>query len=209
MMPPVSAIADVLALWGRDGWLTPPLQPIVAATKPVIGEARTVRLAAGSGGLMPLYEVLDGPLDDQFLVIAGADSVHGAVWGEILATTAKRSGVGGVLLHGSARDQPALAELATPTYAIDQQVVGPNGMATVVESNAAVNIGGVEIDPADRIVADATGCVRVRAAEVDEVLEAAVRYADAEEQVVAAVRNGTPLAEAYHMKKWAVDQLRR
>jgi hypothetical protein len=41
------------------------------------------------------------------------------------------------------------------------------------------------------------------------VLEAAGIYADAEDQVLKAVQSGIPLAEAYLIKKTAVDQLRK
>src|SRR6187549_1344723 len=92
--PPASAIADVLALWGGDGALTPPLQPIVAGARPVIGAARTIALASGPSGpgLAPLYDVLGDSLAGEVLVIAGAHTVHGAVWGEILATAAAAAG---------------------------------------------------------------------------------------------------------------------
>jgi hypothetical protein len=44
---------------------------------------------------------------------------------------------------------------------------------------------------------------------VDDVLDAARRYAAAEDLVVAAISSGEPLARAYHHKKSIVDELRR
>ncbi len=209
IVPPASAIADVLALWGRASALTPPLVPIVAAATPVAGRARTFRLAHGTSGagLAPLYDVLDRSLEGQVLVIAGADAVGGAVWGEILATTASVNDVVAVLVHGAVRDVRELP--ATPLYALGTDVVGPNGMAHVVEVDAPVTVGGVDIDHDDCIVADATGCARVAGKDIDVVLEAAAMYAAAEQQVLDAVRAGEPLAEAYLIKKSAVDQLRK
>lgn len=209
VLPPASAVADVLALWGRDGWLTPPMRPIVPAASPVGGVARTISFGFGSSGsgLAPLYDVLDSDLDGCALVIGGAHAVPGAVWGEILATTAARNGAAAVLVHGAVRDVDDLP--STPLYALGTSVVGPNGRAHVVALDATVAIDDVDVDHGDRIVADATGCVRIRAAEADEVLAAAADYAAAEESVVAAVLAGVPLAEAYLAKKIAVDQLRK
>ena len=72
-----------------------------------------------------------------------------------------------------------------------------------------MTIGGLEIDHDDCIVADATGCVRLKGREAAVVLEAAALYAAAEQQVLDAVKAGEPLAEAYLIKKSAVDQLRK
>ena len=208
-VPPASAIADVLALWGRVSALTPPLAPVVPAPAPVIGRARTFRLARGASGagLAPLYDALDRSLDGEVIVLAGADTVGGAVWGEILATTAAASAATAILVHGAVRDVADLPP--TPLYAAGVNVVGPNGMAHVVEVDAPVAVGEVVIDHGDGIVLDATGCVAIAGGDVDGVLEAAATYAAAEQQVVDAVRAGTPLAEAYLIKKSAVDQLRK
>ena len=72
-----------------------------------------------------------------------------------------------------------------------------------------MSIAGCDIAPDDHIVADATGVVRVRGAELDDVLAAASRYAAAEEEVVQAIRDGEPLTSAYRYKKAVVDELRR
>lgn len=208
-VPSASAIADVLALWGRDGWLSPPLTPIVPATVPTAGTARVLTLAAGTAGpgLGPLYDVLDGDLGGQVVVLANAHEVGAAVWGEILAATAARSDATAVLVDGQVRDIGDLPP--TPLYAHGTNVVGPSGRAHVVAVDESAAVGGTVTDSGDLLVADATGCVRVAAAERTEVLEAAALYAEAEDQVLTAVRSGIPLAEAYLFKKAAVDQLRK
>lgn len=211
VIPPVSAIADVLKLWSLDGWLTPPLHPVVAATTPIIGTVMTISLvtAPAGPGLAPVYSMLSRDLTDRFVVVGGGSQVQGAVWGEIMSTAGHANDASGVLVDGYVRDRPTMAAIGLPVYASAQCVVGPNGTAHVVEVGARVSIGGVDIDPLDSIVADETGCVRIPHTQLDDVLEASARYAAAEDRVVQALVAGEPLTSAYLHKKTIVDELRR
>lgn len=208
--PGVSALADVAALVGLDGWLTPPLQPIVPAPVAGRGSVRTVTLAvAESGtGLGPVYELLSSDLSGQVLVVSGAAALDGAIWGEILATAAQSSGALAVLVDGAVRDQPEMMFIGLPVYAREQRVVGPAARAHVVAVDAPIEIGGVHITCEDTIAFDAVGCIRLQAAREWEVLDAARRYNEAEQRVLDALRNGAPLSAAYLYKKAVVDTLK-
>jgi 4-hydroxy-4-methyl-2-oxoglutarate aldolase len=210
-LPPVSAIADVLALWGLDGWLSPPLAPVVPASGSLVGKVRTMTMSCGDEGpgLAPLYDVLSDDLTDRFVIIAGAASVPGGVFGEILACAAQQRGALGALVDGSVRDRTALLQIGLPVYATDERVVGPNGRAHITAVDHPVAIGDTTVDADDLLVVDAAGCVRLAAAVAREVLDAACRYADAEDRVVEAMREGSTLATAYLHKKTIVDELRR
>jgi len=210
-VPPASAVADVLALRGGDGWLTPPLHAVVAPPVPVIGRVRTVQLVASErgDGLVPLYELLSERLDGRVLVIAGATTVPGAVWGEILARSAADAGATAVLVHGAVRDRPETTSIGLPLFGWGESVVGPNGRAHVVAVDATVEVDGVELAEGDVVVADATGCVRILGLDAPEVLDAASRYAAAEAEVLAALAAGQPLRSAYRAKKAVVDELRQ
>lgn len=210
-IPPVSAIADVLKLWGRDGWLTPPLKAVVSSSMPVMGTATTISILAGESGpgLAPVYSLLSRSLSDRFVVVAGASAVDGAVWGEIMSAAASGQGAAGALVDGCVRDAGEMEQIGLPVYATAGCVVGPNGTAHAVAVDDDVVIGGVVIAAGDTLVADETGCVRIPQAHVDEVLGAARAYAAAEAQVVQALRAGEPLTTAYLHKKTTVDELRR
>jgi regulator of RNase E activity RraA len=210
-VPPASAIADVLALWEMDGWLTPPLTPFVAPPLPVIGRARTVEIETGrsGSGLGDFYDVLSHDLAGYVVVIAGAYCVGGAMWGEILSTaTAGRDAIG-VLVDGSARDLPAAQAVGLPLYARNVGLVGPAGRAHVVSVDDAVSIQGVDVIADDLIVLDASGCVRIPQPMEDEVLDAARRYAEAEQEVVRMLRSGARLTRAYMAKRSIITQLGR
>jgi 4-hydroxy-4-methyl-2-oxoglutarate aldolase len=208
-VPPVSAIADVLALWSLDGWLTPPLHPIVAPAHTVAGRAVTVQLAhAPHGrGLVPLFEILSNDLSGRVLVLAGARDVDGAVFGEILAGAASSQGCVATLVDGAVRDRVDMVRIAMPVCATSERVVGPNGTAHVVEIDGRVDIDGVAIETDDCIAVDASGCVRIPSAHTAAVLPSAAQYAAAEAAVTAAMAAGEPLTSAYRHKRAMVDSL--
>jgi len=211
-LPPVSAIADVLALWGLDGWLTPPLDPVVAPPAPVAGRARTVRVEhapAGSGpGLGPLQELLSDDLSGRVVLVAGARDVPAAVFGELLAAAAKGQGAVGVAVDGRVRDVPDLEGLGLPVLAAGRCVVGPNGAAHAVAVGGPVVVGGVGVDDGDVVVLDATGAVRLAPEHADAVIDAARRYAAAEAAVAETLAAGAPLRSAYAQKAAVVAELR-
>ena len=210
-----SAIADVLALKGWSGWLTPPLQPVVAARCPVVGEAVTMRIErrdVSAGGdapdFTPMYDVLSGDHAGKVLVIAGAVDVGGAVWGEILAHSARQAGFAAIALDGFVRDLGALHDLALPIYASGTAVVGPQGRAHVSAVNADVVINGVTVSPGDTIVLDDSGCVCLRSTISSDVLSAAALYQRAEEEVLGALAAGERITSAYKYKSSAVARLK-
>lgn len=212
--PPVSAIADVLALWGRDGWLTPPLQSIIGTATSVSGQALTISITiADSGpGLSQIYDVLSSDLSDKVLVLAGAADLQGAVWGEILTAAALQCGASAVLVDGWVRDRQQMATLGLPVYARGERVVGPGPTAHIVSVGTEVALGhdrgsATIIANDDLVVVDASGCVRVPAASAEQVLEAAQRYSAAEDLVASAIAEGEPLASAYRHKKAIVTAL--
>ena len=208
-IPPVSAIADVLALCGLDGWLTPPLLPIVAPAQPMRGSALTIELCAESpgAGLSPLHQLVSRDLSDQVVVIAGARSIGGAVWGEIMSRAAHRQRATAVLLDGMARDAGAMTDEGLPVYAAELGVVGPAGRASIRSIGKAVDVGGIAIAPGDQVIVDASGAVRVPADACDRVLDAARAYAAAEDRSLTALAAGEPLVEAYRFKKDSVSEL--
>ncbi|MDZ7678883.1 MAG: RraA family protein [Acidimicrobiales bacterium] len=210
-MPPTTALADVLLMGGSNGWISPPLEPIVTSPQPVAARVVTVELAMveDGAGLGPLFSILNREsVGGRILVIGGAPSMSGAVWGEILGAAARNAGVRGVVLDGTARDVAALHELALPTWARAQGTVGPGRSVEVVGVGDAVQVGDVHIDGGDLVVMDDGGVVALHADIEGEVLARARRYAEAEAAVVDDLRGGRPLVDAYEHKRQTVASLR-
>lgn len=210
-LPSTSAIADVLALRGSDGWLTPPLQPVVAAGTTVFGRASTVRIERRDTGAnwAPMYDVLSADHTGEVLVIAGATAIPGAIWGEILATAAGNAGFVGVALDGTARDITTLGAHGLPLCAAATGIAGPQGTAHLAAVGEPVNIGGVQIEGGDLIAIDDGGCVRIPAAGAATIIADALAYEDGEAEVLAALTRGEPLTSAYVHKSNVVARLRR
>ena len=206
-----SAIADVLALRGQGGWLTPPLSAVVPATCRASAEVVTVQIERRDVGadFKPMYEVLSQDHRGKVLVIAGALDVGGAIWGEILTVAAMQAGFVAVAVDGFVRDIPAMTALAFPVYASGSAVVGPQGRAHVASIGATVTVGGFEVASGDHVVLDDAGCVRIKSSEIDDVLRAATAYEEAEEKVLTALASGERLSSAYRHKADAVARLRR
>ncbi|MEV8632144.1 RraA family protein [Streptosporangium sp. NPDC051023] len=206
MLPPASAVADVLQLRGLRGWLSPPLLPVHRAPA-VRGEARTVLLAPGPGpeGLKPLHRLLDEDLGGRVVVVAGAEAAQGAVWGEILTLAALNAGAVGALVEGGARDVGAVRELGLPLWALREATAGPGPLVHVAAVGEPVSVAGVRVADGDTILMDEGGVV---AGPGPRVLADAVAYAEAEEAVAAALREGAPLAAAYRHKADLVAALR-
>jgi 4-hydroxy-4-methyl-2-oxoglutarate aldolase len=207
-LPPTTALADVLQLRGLTGWLSPPLVPIAASPVAVCGPAVTVAVAAGPGpdgaGLKPLHEVLSEDLGGGVLVVAGADVVAGAVWGEILTLAAAASGAVAVLVEGRARDAGAVADVGIPLWALGLATAGPGGMAHVAAVGVPVDVGGVAVAPGRQIVVDADGVVCLPDRLERVLLDAGTAYAAAEDAVVGALRAGESLRAAYRHKRAVV-----
>lgn len=145
-------------------------------------------------GLM--FEALDDLKPDEIYVCTGGSPRY-ALWGELMSTRARRLGAAGAVLDGYSRDTRGVLALAYPTfsrgrYAQDQ---GPRGK--VVDYRAAIEIGGVRVDPGDLIFADLDGvCVVPRAAE-QEVLAAALEKVRKENLVRKALEQGMGAREAF------------
>jgi 4-hydroxy-4-methyl-2-oxoglutarate aldolase len=204
-VPPTSALADVLLLRGRLGVLSPPLHHAAGRSIAARGRARTVAFEMtneGEGGTFDeLYALLDEDLTGSVLVLAGAERVIGAVWGQILSHAARRAGAVAALVAGAVRDVAELRDSPLTIWALSQHTMGATGMARVVGIDVPVTIGVVPVEVGDDIVIDEGGVVRVATDEAIELLERGREYAEAEQHLLRDLAEGVPLAQAYEHKR--------
>ncbi|MDY7103778.1 MAG: hypothetical protein S0880_21555 [Actinomycetota bacterium] len=209
MIPPTPALADVGQLRQRPVHLTPPLRWFSAPEQTFSGSARTVQLGVGpvGAGLGPLRAVLSEDLAGQVVVLAGAAGAPGAVWGEILSAAAAGRGAVAALIDGPVRDAPAVRAARFPVAGASLATAGPAGLVHVVDVGVEVRIGEVTVADGDLVIGDEDGIVAVDAATADVVVDAACRYAAAEEAVMGDLRAGVPIDAAYRHKADAVAAL--
>ncbi|MEO3810588.1 hypothetical protein ABGB17_16430 [Sphaerisporangium sp. B11E5] len=207
MVPPTTAIADVLQLRGLNGWLSPPLRR-VHCRMGLLGRARTVQLAAGPGGddLESLHVLFDDDLRDRVLVVAGAQAAAGAVWGEIHTRAALACRLAAVAVEGGVRDLNAFRDLDLPAWSLYEATAGAGPGVRVASVGAPVTVAGVRVDEGTLIAMDAAGVVAVPG---PDVLDDSYAYAEAEEEVISALREGRPLKEAHRHKSQMTAKLRR
>jgi regulator of RNase E activity RraA len=212
-VPPSTAVADVLSLYGLRGWLSPPLHGFHVPSQPVLGSALTVQLEPSDGTAPPfeeLYELLSTDLSGRVIVIAGADDCHGGVWGQILSRAARRSGAVGALIAGRVRDVAALLTEDLPVWAYAQATVGPAGTLRIRAFHSLVQLGDVTVAPGSIVIQDSSGVVVLPSGgpPVERLLENATDYAAAESRVLAELADGVPLSEAYRHKRSILRRIR-
>jgi 4-hydroxy-4-methyl-2-oxoglutarate aldolase len=149
--------------------------------------------------------MMDEDLQDRVIVVAGAEAAAGAVWGEILTRAALARGATGLLIEGGVRDVNAFRDLGLPVWALYEATAGPGPAVHVASVGGPVEIAGVVVDETTSIVMDGAGVVALPST---DVFPDSYMYADAEEDVVRALREGATLAEANRYKEDVVRTLR-
>ena len=143
----------------------------------IAGPALTVKLVVGALGDYPLAEFAVGKFLDVIqpgaVVVVDMGGAIVSAFGGLAAQRAVGRGAGGVVMDGACRD---LAELTASGLWVAARHVTPRSgkmRLRIAGVNVPVTVGGVQVDPDDWIIADETGIVRVRAAQLQEALERA------------------------------------
>jgi 4-hydroxy-4-methyl-2-oxoglutarate aldolase len=155
----------------------------------------------------PAYTVACAPADNLAIHVAVTRAGRGAVlvvdaaavpdrgyWGEVLTTAAEAAGVAGLVIDGGVRDVAALEAHGVPVFSalVALPGAGKNGPGAV---GGRVDVGGVQLEAGDWVVADADGVTVVPAARLDEVLEAGRARAAKEEGMFRELRSGRTTME--------------
>ncbi|WP_298178106.1 ribonuclease E activity regulator RraA [Saccharomonospora sp.] len=119
------------------------------------GRVRTISCHEDNG---LVRELLRTPGDGCVLVVDGGGSVHTALTGDLIATSAVENGWAGLVIHGAVRDSAALAELPLGVKAL-----GTNPRKSSKAGRGAVDVpvgfGSVTFIPGDHLYADDDGVV--------------------------------------------------
>jgi len=176
-------VADSMS---RLGAMDSGIRPVWHSQR-VIGAAITVWCHAGDNLMIHKAIALARP--DDILVVNMQGAISSAPFGELLATSAVKSGIRAVIIDGSVRDVEALEALQLPVYS---RGVCPGGCNKDGggEVGAIIACGGVAVRPGDIIVADWDGVTVVPLEDAEAVAKAAVRKVASEAARMEEIRAG-------------------
>ncbi len=204
-----AVIGDIMDQLGSLHQFLPPSIRPMRDDMVVVGRAMTVleadvfELPTGdlSAPLMErpfglMLEALDDLKPNEIYLCGGA-SPNYALWGELMATRAKKLGAAGAVVNGYHRDTFGILELDFPTFSFGPWAQDQAPRGRVVGWRVPIQIGQVRIQDGDIVVGDVDGvCVIPQAIEA-EVFSAAIEKARTEKLVKIAIAAGMSAVESW------------
>ncbi|MFZ0819134.1 MAG: 4-carboxy-4-hydroxy-2-oxoadipate aldolase/oxaloacetate decarboxylase [Candidatus Acidiferrales bacterium] len=165
--------AHVADCMSRIGAMDVGIKPIWRSPR-IVGAALTVWCHSGDN--LMLHKALSLAAPGDIVVMNTQSNVTNSGFGELLATSAMKMGVRGVIVDGTIRDAEEIEAMKLPVYA---RGLCPNGCNKdgAGEVGAIIACGGVAVRPGDIIVADRDGVAVVPlddAAEVAKLVAAQI-----------------------------------
>ena len=180
---PVAVLADVTGSpTAMDHGITP-----VAPAPAMVGTAVTVRTPARDNLMVHKAVTLAEPGD--VIVVDTGGFTEGAVWGDLLSTSATVQGLSGTVVDGAVRDRADIADLGYPVFS---RALSPKNCDKVAggEINVPIDCGGRVVNPGDIIVGDGDGVAVVDPAAAPAIADRARAKLDREEEIREAVSEG-------------------
>jgi 4-hydroxy-4-methyl-2-oxoglutarate aldolase len=122
--------------------------------------------------------------------VAGISSMGG-----VSASVGKRQGEAGAIVDGAVRDIDHSRRIGYPVWSSGVSPITGKWRIETVAVNQPVRIAGIEVRPGDLAIADECGVCFVPYARAAEVLAVARRLAQSEEERLAKLAEGIPLAQ--------------
>lgn len=168
----------------------------VVCDKPICGQAFTVHYTPCGSVKGTVGDFLDEVEPGQVIVLDNAGRDYCTVWGDIMSIAAAQAGIEGTIIDGVCRDIPAIKCIDYPIYAKGCYMVTGKDRVFADAFNVPVAISGIQVNPGDIILGDATGAIAVPYEHAEEVLCIAEDIAEKEQTIEQLVKSGIPLKEA-------------
>jgi len=178
--------AQVADCMSRLGGMDAGIRPVWPSPR-IIGAALTAWCHSGDN--LMLHKALSLAQPGDIVVMNTQGNVVNSGFGELLATSAVKLGVRGVIVDGTVRDADALQALGLPVYS---RGLSPNGCNKdgAGEAGAIIACGGVAVRPGDVIIADRDGITVVPLDDAAEVARLAIEQMAREQKRLAEIEKG-------------------
>lgn len=195
-----ASVADAMEqLYGKRAYMSHDMRPL-AQTK-FAGPAVTVLLKKeehneGSKAQQGMLDVIDEAPAGSVYVMVLENGLDYAGIGGLMSTAMKYRGLAGAIVDGGVRDLPQIARLQFPVFSRGVVPSTTVNHYRFAGKNIAVNCAGVEVHPADIIVADLDGVVVVPHERAAEVLKKAQQLDDSEHSMYPFIEKYKSIREA-------------
>lgn len=173
---PEAALMQKLAQYGtpalsdglnRFSTMDPLIKPICDTTV-IAGPAFTVRLRPGDN--LMLHKAIEIAQQGDIIVVDTCGCTKYSILGDLMASSAFKKGIGGIVIDGSIRDIADLRERKFPIFAkhVTPCAGDKDGPG---EINMPISCAGVPVLPGDYIVGDCNGVVVIRPELVEQVIK--------------------------------------
>ncbi|CAG0966268.1 3-hexulose-6-phosphate synthase [Anaerolineae bacterium] len=159
----------------------------------IVGRAVTVKITAAGLTLSKHHlgtQAVNTAAAGDVIIIDNGGRTDVSCWGGILATAAQVKGIAGVVIDGACRDVDDFVELGFPVYARNPVPVTARGRVIEEAFNILIQCGGVQVRPADYVIADRSGVCIVPQEKVTEIIEIAEQLYQKEEMMMAELKRG-------------------
>jgi regulator of RNase E activity RraA len=195
------AISDAMNLAGA---MVSEIKPIFDEIK-IVGSAITV--ATHVGDTLTLVKAIDLTQPGDVIVIDGRGHKDSAIWGGLMARSAMKKGVVGVVVDGAARDVAEIRQLKFPVFA--RAIVPNNGTAGYLgKINVPIQCGGVTVRPGDIIFGDDDGVVVIPQELAEEVSKTAQSIIREEEETLSKIESGLSYGQIVGVDK-IIEQIEK
>jgi 4-hydroxy-4-methyl-2-oxoglutarate aldolase len=180
---------------GKIGALPSAIRPVFPGAA-VCGPAVTVD-APGADNLW-LHRAIYAANPGDVLVVRVAGQYEHGYWGEVMATAARKQGLGGLVIDGCVRDRMALEAIGFPVFARGLCIRG-TGKDFQARGwiNAPLLLAGLVIHPGDLIVGDADGVVCIPREQAKETVRAGAARDSHESQILKRLEAGETTLDIY------------
>ncbi len=191
------AVSDALDKLGLPGTVTG--LPQRSGTGRIAGQAITVKLGTGAPQAgKPKHlccAAIEAAGSDHVIVVEQKTGVEAGSWGGLLSLGAKVRGVAGVVADGPVRDIDEALTFGFPVFSRGLTAFTARGRVVEKGTNVPVEIGSVQVQAGDYVLADRSAVIFISEENIERVLDTAEMIVAKEAAMSKAILAGTPISE--------------